>query len=118
MFLSGYWTNECEKELKKYLLKWGFFADETFTRTKYRKIIGEKKGDELFNEVNQHAREIEISYCGELKFPLPSYHIPYYYIGSFKFKWGLKPEIVEKKCKYCNKKFHSNLGFKFNDRLY
>ena len=103
--LEKYWTDECEKELKKYLLKWGFFADETFTRTKYRKILGEKKLGELFNEVNQHAREIEISYCGELKFPLPSYHIPYYYIGSFKFKWGLKPEIVEKKCKYCNKNF-------------
>lgn len=98
--LEKYWTDECEKELKKYLLKWGFFADETFTRTKYGKIM---EIGELFNELNQHAREIEILHCG---WPtLPSYNVPYSYVKSFKFKWGLQPEIVEKKCKYCNKNF-------------
>ena len=108
--LDRYWTNECEKELKKYLLKFGFFADDAFTRTKYGEIIGEEKVGELFNKVNQRARKIEISYCGKPRYPydgtsLPSFHIPYLYMKSFKFKWGLKPEIVEKKCKYCNKKF-------------
>lgn len=126
--LEKYWTDECEKELKKYLLKWGFFADETFIRTKYGKIIGEKKRGELYYELDQHAREIEILYCRaythkkvicnlnathrteeiiytEYEPEVKSYHIPYLYAGSFKFKWGLQPEIIVKKCKYCNENF-------------
>ncbi len=126
--LEKYWTDECEKELKKYLLKWGFFADETFTLTKYGKIIGEKKVGELLNELDQHAREIQILYCRaythkkvicnlnathrteeiiytEYEPEVKSYHIPYLYAGSFKFKWGLKPRIIVKKCKYCNENF-------------
>ena len=101
--LKKYWTDECEKELKNYLLKYGFFADQTFSQTKYKQIIGEKKYNELIYELIHHASEIEISHCGmEILSP---YYIPSSYIKSFKFKWGLKPKIIEKKCKICKQYF-------------
>lgn len=101
--LEKYWTTECEKALKNYLLKWGFFADYTFTRVKLRDIIGKEKLMELFAELNRRASEFRILWCGWDT--IKSYHIPYNFIGSFKFKWGLKPDIIEKKCEYCSKNF-------------
>ena len=101
--LEKYWTDECEKELENCLLKFGFFSDDFFFRSKYKEIIGKNKIHELFNELEQHASEIKISYCGWET--IKPYHIPQLYIQSFKFKWGLKPEIVEKKCQYCNDNF-------------
>jgi len=101
--LKKYWTNECEKELKNCLLKFGFFADNFFLRSKYEEIIGKNKIHELYDELEQHASEIKISHCGWDT--TKSYHIPLLYIQSFKFKWGLMPEMVEKKCQYCNDNF-------------
>lgn len=101
--LKKYWTDECENELKNYLLKYGFFADSFFYRSKYGEIIGENKMHELFDELEQHASKIKISYCGWEAIK-PS-HIPLLYIQSFKFKWGLMPEMVEKKCQYCDDNF-------------
>lgn len=101
--LKKYWTDECENELEKCLLKFGFFADYFFYRSKYKEIIGENKIHELYDELEQHASEIKISHCGWET--IKSYDIPLLYIQSFKFKWGLMPEIVVKKCQYCNDNF-------------
>lgn len=101
--LEKYWTDECEKELENCLLKYGFFADDYFFRSKYKEIVGENKIHELFDELEHHASEIKISHCGWKT--IKTYHIPILYINSFKFKWGLMPEIVEKKCQYCNDDF-------------
>ena len=101
--IEKYWTNECEKELRNYLLIFGFFADDTFTRIKFKSIIGEKKHQELLNELEQNAAKFKILWCGwETMKPQ---HIPSNFIRSLKFKWGLKPEIIEKNCEYCNENF-------------
>lgn len=102
--IGKYWTNECEKELKIYLLKFGFFSDSDFVRFKLVNIIGKKKFNELIEELKHHASDFKISWCG-LETSIPSHNILYDFVQSLKFKWGLKPDIVEKRCIYCNEKF-------------
>ena len=102
--IDEHWTKECEIEFKKYLSKYGFFADNAFRR-RLIELQGIEKYGNFIDELQQHASEFQIKWCGFFWPAITPGHIPWNYMQSLKFKWGLKPEIVVKKCKYCEKKF-------------
>jgi len=89
--IDKYWTDECTTELKKFLSQYGFSSDEHFVRTKVREIIGEKRWDDFFNELNKKSSTFSITFCGYTWVNIKSYHLPYIYAASLKFKWGIKP---------------------------
>ena len=88
--IDKYWTKECEIEYKKYLTKYGFFCFRGFFN-KLREIIGRETYKQFYNMIKK-TKEGGPSNIDK-------------YLGSLRFSWGLKPEIIVKKCKYCGEEF-------------
>jgi len=110
--IDKYWTKEIEIEFKKYLLRYGFFSDESFHR-KIPEIIGEKRYENFLWELSENADKFEIKWCGYHWSTIREYHIAWNYLQSLKFKWGLKPKIVVKRCKKCGKKFIPSYNLRY-----
>jgi hypothetical protein len=86
--IDKYWTKECEIGYRRHLNKYGFFSYNGFC-IKLQEILG---------------REIYTQFGLRLKTKWRYYDISMY-LGSLRFSWGLKPEVVVKKCKYCGEEF-------------
>lgn len=113
--IDKYWIEECNIGLKEFLKKYGFFADRSFVRYKLGDIIGENNKENLFNELRNNSSQFKIKWCAFAYQYIKYYHIPYHYASSLKFKWGLKPELTVKKCKYCGKEFIPSIEGKYYD---
>ena len=109
--INKYWTEECNVELKKFLSKYGFFADKVFVDLKLKKLMGENNFLKFHYELKKNSKLFKIRLCYKYS---KHYHyksklivtaIPYLYAESLKYKWMLKPKIIIKKCKYCGKEF-------------
>ena len=97
--INEYWTKECEIEYKKYLSKYGFFAHVEFFLKELSRVMGHEKYEEFMEKIWKKEK-----YFYDFTIIL--------YLGSLRFLWGLKPEIVVKKCKYCGEEFIPIVDFK------
>lgn len=142
--INKYWTEECNEELKKFYSKYGFFSSRTFVDFRLQEVIGKDNKNYFYAELEEKANTFEIKWCGtiigsdyliEMKLDtkegtaelqtnldnislwtsIQSRHIPWDYAQHLRFVWGLKPEIIIKKCIKCGEYFHpfdylDNLG--------
>jgi len=99
--LDEYIDKEFEPKYKEFLKRYGFFADNLFSR-KFN-IINEKQEGDFYKEISRNADQIKIKWCGYHWPAIKGYHIRWGYLQSLKFKWDLRPNIVVKKCKKCRK---------------
>jgi len=49
--IGMYWSKECDDALKRFLLKYGFFADKIFIDLRLKEILGEEKLSKLRHEL-------------------------------------------------------------------
>ena len=119
--IDEYWTKECTIEFKKFLSKYGFFADAVFITKKLEDIISKEKLIAFYGKVHKEieAEKFEVKWCG-FQMPHQTYTILYgeglqinhilgRYAQSLKFKWGFKPDMATKKCQICKREFYTNL---------
>lgn len=104
--VNKYWTPECEDELRKFYQKYGFFSAEAFVANRLEKILGKEKFSNFYAELEEKSYTFEIKWCGFWWDNIGYYHIPWDYVQSLRFKWGIKPEIARKNCLYCGDSFN------------
>ena len=104
--INKYWNENCNKELKNFYERYGFFADKAFVDYKLENIFSR---DVLMNfkaELASKAENFEIKWTGFLWSYITYKHIIRDYVQYLKFKWGLKPRICIKKCIFCGSPFY------------
>jgi|GEM_PF-1451471 len=104
--INKYWTKECDEKLRKFYLKYGFFSSLYFANSELVKILGERRLADFNTELEKKAQTFKIKWCGFHWDHIYSRHIIWDYTQYLRFKWGLRPELYEKKCIYCNNSFY------------
>jgi len=103
--INKYWDEECDIRLKEFLSKYGFFADKAFISLKLEELIGKRNFSKFEHDLKRNASSFKIKWHGgELCHSrMPVTKIPYLYAESLKYRWGIKPKIIIKKCRYCGR---------------
>ncbi|MFC1667632.1 HEAT repeat domain-containing protein [Candidatus Omnitrophota bacterium] len=113
--IDTYWNWECDEELKRFYLKYGFFSSRAFVQYKLEQIIGRDRLIDFYAELEYKALSFEIKWCGSWWTHINARHIPWDYAQHLKFKWGMKPDLIIKRCDECGESFYpfdyiDNLG--------